>query len=207
MELFVALILIFLGGTASYGISQLWVGARDLLRQARLSSGRATPLAQAREGRVLLRGEARAAHKLLPALSRESAGVVAYATRSSFGRSGEESATTFELFDGTGVARIEASHAVLVAPESSDVFGALTREIRPGDQVTILGSLERIVEPNGTFDSYREPPMSLVVRDLPYGAGLIIHRRTWQPLRNVAKGALALCISAVGVVVAIGAMG
>ncbi len=28
MELFVALILIFLGGTASYGISQLWVGAR-----------------------------------------------------------------------------------------------------------------------------------------------------------------------------------
>jgi hypothetical protein len=207
MELFVALILIFLGGTASYGISQLWVGARDLLRQALLTSGRATKLCEAREGRVLLRGEARAARKLLPALSRESAGVVAYATRSSFGSSGDESSTTFELFDGTGVARIEAEHAVLVGPESSDVFGALTREIRPGDQVTILGSLERVVEPAGTFDSYREPPTSLVVRDLPRGAGLIIHRKTWQPLRNVAKGAFALAVSAAGVVVAIGAIG
>ncbi len=206
MELFVALILIFLGGTASYGISQLWVGARDLFRQARLATGRATPLRDAREGRVLIRGEARAARKLLPALSRESAGCVAYATRSSFGRGGDESATTFELFDGTGVARIEAAHAVLVAPESIDVFGALTREIRPGDQVTILGSLERVVEPGGTFDSYREPPTSLVVRDLPHG-GLIIQRTTWQPIRNVAKGALALAVSAAGVMLTIGALG
>ena len=207
MELFVALILIFLGGTASYGISQLWVGTRDLWRQARLAGGRATSLRDAREGRVLLRGEARAAHKLLPALSRESAGCVAYATRSSFGRGGDESATTFELFDGTGVARIEAEHAVLVAPESSDVFGALTREIRPGDQVTVLGSLEKVVEPGGTFDSYREPPTSLVVRDLPAGRGLIIQRKTWQPVRNVAKGTAALLVSAAGVVLTIGAIG
>jgi hypothetical protein len=206
MELFVALILIFLGGMASYGISQLWVGARDLLRQLRLAAGHATPLSEAREGPVLLRGEARAARKLLPALSRESAGCVAYATRSSFGRGGDESATTFELFDGTATARIEAEHAVLVAPESSDVFGALTREIRPGDTVTILGSLERVVEPGGTFGSYREPPTSLVVRDLPHG-GLIIQRRTWQPVRNVAKGAFALALSAAGVVLTIGAIG
>jgi hypothetical protein len=205
MELFVALILIFLGGTASYGVSQLWVGMRDLWRQLRLSVGPTTSLRDAREGPVLLRGEARAARKLLPALSRESAGCVAYATRSSFGSSGEETATTFELFDGTGIARIEAQHAVLVAPESSDVFGALTREIRPGDIVTVLGTLERVIEPGGQFDSYREPPMSLVVRDLP--GGLLIQRKTLQPLRNLAKGACALAVSVAGVVVAISAVG
>src|SRR5688572_9104930 len=129
MELFVALILMFLGGTASYGVAQLWVGARDLIRQLALGAGHPTPLREAREGRVLLRGEARAARKLLPALSRESAGCVAYSTRSGFGRGCDDSATTFELFDGTGVARIESEHPVLVAPESTDVFGALTREI------------------------------------------------------------------------------
>jgi len=205
MELFIALILIFLGGTASYGVAQLWVGGRDLFRHAWLGRARATLLRDAREGRVLLRGEARAAHKLLPALSRESDGCVAYSTRSSFGGGGDEIATTFELFDGTGVARIEASHAVLVAPESTDVFGALTREIRPGDRVTIVGVLERVVEPNGRFDSYREPPVSLVVRDLARG-GLIIQRKTWQPLRQLAKGTFALAVSAVGVVVTIGAI-
>ena len=36
---------------------------------------------------------------------------------------------------------------------------------------------------------------------------LIIQRNTWQPVRNVAKGAFALAISAAGVVLTIGALG
>jgi hypothetical protein len=206
MELFIGLILLFLGGTASYGLAQLWVGSRDLWRQLHLWRAPSVALRDAREGRALVRGRVRAARKLLPALNRDAPGVVAYASRSSFQRSGEVNATIFEIVDGTGVARVEADHPVVVAPEAPDVFGALTREIRPGDLVTIVGQLERVVEPGGTVANLREPPMSLVVRDVP-GAGVVIHRGSWQSLRTVGRGVFALAASALALWLTIGAIG
>jgi hypothetical protein len=207
MEMFVALMLLFLAGTASYGLAHVWVGARDLWRSLGLHRRAPTPLREAHEGQVVLRGEARRGQRLLPALNRDAPGCVAYATRSGFGRRGDELATVFEIFDGTGVARIEATHPVLLAPEANDVFGELTREIRPGDIVTVVGQLSRVVEPDGTITSLREPPTSLVVRDLPE-RGLVIYRRSWQPARTLAKGIGALAVSALGIwltVVTIGA--
>jgi hypothetical protein len=198
MEMFVALMLLFLAGTASYGLAHVWVGVRDLWRGLGMRHGVAVPLREAHEGRVLLRGEAREGRRLLPALNRDAPGCVAYATRSGFGGHSEEVATVFEIFDGTGVARIEATRPCVLAPEGNDVFGELTREIRPGDIVTVVGQLHRIVESEGTITSLREPPTSLVVRDLP-DLGVVIYRKSWQPARSLAKGIGALAISALGI--------
>jgi hypothetical protein len=195
MELFVALCAVFLGGSLAYGAAQLVRGVRDLSCQLALARAPATPLAAAaRGGTLLLRGRARAGRKLLPALTRQTRGCVAFSSRSFMHRDG--CATTFELVDGSAVASVEAAHPVIVGPESTDVFGDMTREIRPGDLVTIFGTVTHELDPSAPTGSYRQAARRLVVRDAP--GGLMIIRPSWQPLRTVAKGTCALAASLTG---------
>lgn len=201
MELFVALIAIFVGGIAAYAIAQLTNGARDLRRQLRFANHAATPLAalhgHAARGPVVLRGRAMAGKKLLPGLTSAPGGCVATASRSGILMHHDTSATAFTLIDDTGMAEVEPGSAVLVAAEHSDLFGDLTREIRPGDLVTVIGMVTSEADDRAPFDSYREAPARLVVRDVP-GAGLMIVRPTWQPVRTLGKGAAALVVGGLG---------
>jgi hypothetical protein len=201
MELLIVLVVLFLGGAAAYGVTQLRAGLHDLWGQLWSRLARPVRLRDAREGVVLLRGRARPLRKLLPALTGGS-GCVAQVTRSGFGRGHEERATVFELVDGTAVARIEARHLVLCTPEKTDLFGDLTREVAPGEEILVRGRLARVREAAGAFDSYREPPTSLVVTDAG-DDGVEIVRPTWQPLSTLGKGALALGMAITGVWLAI----
>lgn len=204
MELFVILILVFLGGATCYGLAQLATGARDLLGQLRVWLGRPVALRDAREGRVLLRGRARQVRKLLPGLT-GSDGCVTSVTRSGLGVGRCECTTVFEICDDTGVARIEAQHVDLVAPDASDVFGGLTREVRPGDEILVVGRLAREIDLHAPGGSYREPPTALVVRD-DAEHGVQIVRPTKQPVATLGKGAFALGLATLGLWVAIALM-
>jgi hypothetical protein len=208
MELMVALMVLFLGGASLYGAARLRTGSRDLRRLIGLALSRTRPvlLRDAALGKVLLRGRARAIQRLLPTLTGGDGSCLAQESRGGLGIGRTECSIIFEIEDGTGVARVDARHVEIVAPDADDLFGGLTREIHPGDIVLVEGRLCREIDLSAPLGSYREPPTALVIRD-DAERGVRLVRPTMTPLKVVGKGLAALSMAGLALWFAVNLLG
>jgi hypothetical protein len=177
MEMFAAVMGLFVVGLLAYAAAQLRVGLRDLshlfaLRRARGRGGAPT-------GPVLMRGRVRGDRLLSPPAGGEP--VIAWSARRAYSFGDEAEAAPFVLHglgdDGSEV-HVDAARLVLLAAERTDTFSNRVRALAHDAEVLVYGVL---VQRAGRA----------VLCDVP-GRGVVVADGKSPVMANLARAALAL---------------
>jgi hypothetical protein len=178
MEMFAAVMGLFVVGLLAYAAAQLRVGLRDLshafaLRMAARRGGAAV-------GPVLLRGRVRGDRLLSPPAGGEQ--VIAWSARRAYSFGDEAEAAPFVLHglgDGEAqVVHVDAARLVLLAEERTDTFSNRVRALAHDAEVLVYGVL---VQRAGRA----------VLCDVP-GRGVVVADGKSPVIANLARAALAM---------------
>jgi hypothetical protein len=145
------------------GLPNTIVGLRDLVAKVRLAGRRPVPIADARGGRVLLRGRVR--RRLLLRSPDGTRLCVAWTSRKGWRARTAAATESFEIIDATGIARIICERPIVLGSDEVGYEGEHTRLVADGDEVLVLGQCGYEIATDGVAGSFREPPRALVVRD------------------------------------------
>ena len=182
MELFAAVMGMFVIGLLAYAGAQLKSGVRDLVHAfvVRRRAAALTRLHAAGEGPVILRGRARPLKLLSPPAG--GAQVVAWSARGSYGFGDDAESAPFLLEvgaeDAAAPVRVDARQLVLLSTESTDNFGNRLRTLEADAEVTVYGWLER-------------HESGVLLRDVP-GRGVVVAAERHGAVANLARAAGAM---------------